>query len=257
MRERNLPTLDGRYWAAMVVASVLGTTAGDLVSNSVGLGFAGALLPLGVLFATVLVAERRTTRTSEAYYWVAVVVARMMATNLGDFIARTLGLGYGWVSFTDSVLVTVFLVATRPHAASRSGAPARKLVPTIDTRYWIALLLVSVMGTNAGDFLSSDTGLGLGGASLALGALLAAVLALELGARTGSRARYWTVIAVIRTAGTVTGDFLTNKLHLGFALGAGIAAALLAVILAVPWQDGRYHPPWLDEATEDRAIAEA
>jgi uncharacterized membrane-anchored protein len=47
MRESNLPAVDGRYWAAIVVASVLGTSFGDFVSNTLMLGFGGAALTVG------------------------------------------------------------------------------------------------------------------------------------------------------------------------------------------------------------------
>jgi uncharacterized membrane-anchored protein len=241
MRDRNVPTLDGRYWTAILVASVLGTTAGDFVSNDLGLGFAGALVPLGALFAGVMVAERRAVRTSEAYYWLAVVVARMAATNLGDFVARTLHLGYGWVSVSLGTLLGVFVLMTRaPARASATSTPGlattRKRLPITNARYWVALLIASVMGTTAGDFLSHDTGLGLERAALLLGAVLAAVLIVETRATAANEARYWAVIALVRTAGTCMGDLVTTGggLHLGFALGASLAATLLVVILLTP-----------------------
>jgi uncharacterized membrane-anchored protein len=166
-----------------------------------------------------------------------VVIARM--ANLGDFVARTLKLGYGWVSVTDGLLVATFLFATRPRAWSSASAGvdtgAEKLLPVTNMRYWLALLAVSVTGTNGGDFFSTDTGLGFARASLVLGVVLALAVAIEVRARTASEARYWMVIGVIRTSGTVMGDLLSNGLHMGFAVGATLAATLLLLILLVPW----------------------
>src|SRR3954463_2775645 len=105
MQLRNTPALDGRYWAAILLASVLGTTSGDFVSHDLGLGFAGALLPLLAIFAVIYIAERRAPRATEAYYWFAIVVTRAAATNLGDALARTLHLGYGAVSLFVAILL--------------------------------------------------------------------------------------------------------------------------------------------------------
>jgi uncharacterized membrane-anchored protein len=239
MKDRNVPVLDGRYWVAILVASVLGTTFGDFISEDLGLQYAGALLPLGAVFATVLLLERRAKITTVAWYWVAVVIFRSTATNLGDFISRTLKLGYGGVSVALGILLVAFVFITTRSSASaaftRVAGMGRKLL-TVDSRYWAALLIASVFGTTFGDWVSDDTGLGFGRASLLLGALLAMAVIVEIRAKTPSDARYWAIIALVRTTGTATGDFLSEGgPHLGFALGAILAAAVLVIILITPW----------------------
>jgi uncharacterized membrane-anchored protein len=239
MRDQNVPVLDGRYWVAILVASVLGTTFGDFVSEDLGLTFAGALLPLGVLFATVLLLERRARMTTVAWYWVAVVIFRATATNLGDFISRTLKLCYGGVSVTLGILLVAFVFITTRSSASaaftRGVGRGRKLL-RVDSRYWAALLIASVFGTTFGDWVSDDTGLGFGRASLLLGTVLTIAVIMETRAKTPNDSRYWAIIALVRTTGTAVGDFLSEGgPHLGFALGATLAATLLVIILIAPW----------------------
>ncbi len=239
MRHENVPTLDARYWIALLLASVVGTTFGDFVSEDLGLTFAGALTPLAAVFVLVLVGERRVSVTTVAWYWVAVIVFRSMSTNLGDTISRTLKLGYGGVSLALGLLLAVYIFAmTRSSnsvAFANVAGPKRKAL-TVNARYWVALLITSVFGTTFGDFMSDDTGLGFGRASLLLVGVLAVAVVLELRARRPSDARYWAIIALVRTAGTTVGDWLTEGgPGLGFAIGATLAAALLVVILAEPW----------------------
>nr|MBA2324190.1 hypothetical protein [Pseudonocardiales bacterium] len=239
MRHENVPVLDARYWLALLLASVVGTTFGDFVSEDLGLTFAGALVPLATVFALVLVAERRISIATVAWYWVAVIIFRSTSTNLGDTVSRTLGLGYGWVSLALGLLLAAYVFAMTRSSSSvafANAAGAERKALTVNARYWVALLIASVFGTTFGDFMSDDTGLGFGRASLLLVSILAVAVVVELRAKRPSDARYWAIIAVVRTAGTTVGDWMTEgEPGMGFALGAVVAAALLIVVLVEPW----------------------
>ncbi|MCA1845378.1 MAG: hypothetical protein LC792_19740, partial [Actinobacteria bacterium] len=172
-----------------------------------------------------------------AWYWVAVVIFRSTATNLGDTISRTLKLGYGGVSLILGIVLASFVFATirssRSAVTSRTGSGRKTL--NINSQYWAALLIASVFGTTFGDFVSDDTGLGFGRASLLLGTVLALAVLFDLRAAP-SDARYWAIIALVRTTGTAAGDWLTEGgPHLGFGPGALVAGGVLVFILITPW----------------------
>src|SRR5947209_3230331 len=84
MRARSLPVIDARYWVAISVASVFGANLGDLASHDLHLGHWRGLPVLAALFALVLLGERRTRAAGQAWYWLAIVLLRTAATNLGD-----------------------------------------------------------------------------------------------------------------------------------------------------------------------------
>ena len=92
MNIRNTPVTGPRYWAALSVASVLGANMGDFVSRVLQLGHTQGLLPLALIFGTILFAERRLRTTTEAYYWLAIVTMRTAATNIGDAMKHELAL---------------------------------------------------------------------------------------------------------------------------------------------------------------------
>ncbi len=241
MQDKNVPTLDTHYWIAILVASVLGTTFGDFVSNDLKLGFGGGLLVLSAVIAVIFIAENKVKWNSVVWYWAAIVATRTAATNLGDFLTRTLNLGNGLVAtLLTGVLIAFLLITSRSYQRgdSLSSAPnnARKLLPKTNTRYWIAILVASTLGTALGDFISSDLGLGLKLGALFLLIILALVFVFELSARTTNEPRYWALIGIIRTTGTVLGDYLTSEegLHLGFAAGASLSGSLLVIILLLP-----------------------
>lgn len=237
MKRQNVPVLDGRYWLAILVASVVGTTFGDFVSEDLGLTFAGAVIPLATVFLLVLFAERGARIATVAWYWVAVVIFRSTATTTGDTISRTLKLGYGGVSLVLGIVLALVVFATTRSsrsAVTTDTAVGRKTL-NVNSQYWAALLIASVFGTTFGDFVSDDTGLGFGRASLLLVTVLALAVLCDLRAAP-SDARYWAIIALVRTTGTAAGDWLTEGgPHLGFGPGALVAAGVLVVILITPW----------------------
>ncbi len=90
MRARNLPTIDAGYWAAIVAASICGTITGDLAAGPLGLGHVRGLLPLGAIFLAIIWAEKLLSWTTVAFYWLAIIVLRTMATNIADFATHDL-----------------------------------------------------------------------------------------------------------------------------------------------------------------------
>ena len=240
MRDKNVPVVDGRYWAAIVVASVLGTSFGDYVANTLELGFGGAALTVGSVLAVIFIAERTLPWRSVAWYWGAVVFTRTAATCLGDFLSRTADLGNGPVSAILAVFLVAYLFVlwrlfgAGPLNSGIEGAPKR--LPVTNARYWATMLAISTFGTTFGDFVADDMGYGLAWASLILGWLLAMVLLFETAAQSSNELRYWAVIALVRTAGTCIADYLTEEdgLNLGFGIGAALVCTLLLIILLAP-----------------------
>lgn len=61
MDRANTPQVGARYWVALCVASVFGANCGDFASHVLGLGHVRGLPVLALLFAAVLLGERRAT----------------------------------------------------------------------------------------------------------------------------------------------------------------------------------------------------
>src|SRR5215469_4286932 len=94
MRTRNVPTIDPGYWAAIVAASMCGTNTGDLAAGPLGMGHVRGVLPLGALFLAVVWAEKVLDWTTVAFYWLAIIIMRTMATNIADFATHDAKLSY-------------------------------------------------------------------------------------------------------------------------------------------------------------------
>ncbi|MFI0154748.1 hypothetical protein [Streptomyces lydicus] len=81
------------FWAAILVSNTLGTSMGDFLSDSSGLGYAGgALLVTGVL--AVLVGLMRVPAVPNVVlFWIAFVLTRPLGATAGDFLTKPLAKG--------------------------------------------------------------------------------------------------------------------------------------------------------------------
>jgi uncharacterized membrane-anchored protein len=244
MQIKNLPPINGRYWTAIVVASMAGANTGDFAARYLHLGHTRGLLPLALVFGAILWVENRAIRATEVYYWLAIIVLRTAATNLADLATHDLQLGY---TLTE-VLLAAFMVLLvgrdarrRPPVALIDSQPK---LPATDMPYWVAMLTAGTLGTALGDFVADETGLGLGWGSLVLTAIVALVLLIAYRYGKMTTPWYWLSIVAARTAGTTLGDLLASRrgVNLGLPVSTMCTLAALALIVAL-WprrQDGAF-----------------
>jgi uncharacterized membrane-anchored protein len=110
------------YWGAVLVTFALGTAAGDLATEALGLGFRVGALVFAALIAAILVAWRAGMNAVLAF-WLAYILTRPLGASLGDLLAQAReygGLGLGTVAtsavFLAAIAVLVFSIS----------APARR-----------------------------------------------------------------------------------------------------------------------------------
>ncbi len=232
MRYANVPTVDARYWTAISLASVFGCNMGDFVSLYLRWGHWLGLFPLAIIFAALIVCERHSVRTTEAWYWAVVIVLRTAATNIADLATHTFEWPYPWVILGLAVIQGLVILPVLPRLfQSGNGRTGR---PATDGWYWTSLLTAGALGTAIGDWAAEDLHLGTGGGTLVLGAIFAIILALRIRSRWTTKVSYWLAIIAVRSAGTTAGDWLafreepglSNGLHLGLPLSTAFTCAL-------------------------------
>ena len=109
------------YWGAILVTFALGTAAGDLATETLGLGFQVGALAFGSIIAAIAVAWRVGVNPVLAF-WLAYILTRPLGASLGDLLAQAHeygGLGLGTVT-TSALFLTV--IAVLVVAISRPGA---------------------------------------------------------------------------------------------------------------------------------------
>ncbi|POX42469.1 hypothetical protein C3486_05280 [Streptomyces sp. Ru73] len=110
---RDIVTFRGEalFWSAILVSNTLGTSMGDFLSDSSGLGYAGgALLVIGVL--AVLVALMGVPAVPNVLlFWIAFVLTRPLGATAGDFFTKPVakgGLDLGTAGSSALLLAVLF-----------------------------------------------------------------------------------------------------------------------------------------------------
>ena len=162
-----------------------------------------------------------------AYFWVIKVLCTTVGETFADNLNENLGLGLSGTSYLmGSLLVVVLVFQFR----------ARRYIPGI---YWLAVVLISVVGTLVSDNLV-ENGVTLEattiGFSIALIAVFGAWYAVERTLSvhtiytTRREAFYWLAILFTFALGTSAGDFLSEQLELGYLAALGIFAGAILVV---------------------------
>ncbi|MBK6014540.1 hypothetical protein JHN45_25820 [Streptomyces sp. MBT53] len=121
---RDIVTFRGEalFWSAILVSNTLGTSMGDFLSDSSGLGYAGgAALVTGALL--VLLALMKTPAVPNVLlFWIAFVLTRPLGATAGDFLTKPTakgGLDLGTAG-SSAVLLTVLVgLMTYAHLQER------------------------------------------------------------------------------------------------------------------------------------------
>jgi uncharacterized membrane-anchored protein len=96
------------YWAAILFTFSLGTSAGDLVAESTGLGYAyAALLFAGVIGLTFL-AYYYLKLNAILAFWIAYILTRPLGASLGDLLSQPVSAG--GIGLGTTVTSIIFLV---------------------------------------------------------------------------------------------------------------------------------------------------
>ena len=120
---------EGFYWAAVMVTFALGTAAGDLAANSLGLGYARSGLLFLVVFAVPGVLFAATRRWAVALFWTAYVLTRPLGAAFADQLAVPAarggaGLGTGPVSAVLLLVLAVLVGALVVRSRAERGREA-------------------------------------------------------------------------------------------------------------------------------------
>ena len=164
-------------------------------------------------------------------FWMLKLFAVTVGETAADFLAVNLNLG---LSTTSWIMAGVLVGALVMQFAQKKYAP----LP-----YWLAVVLVSIVGTLITDNLVDNLGLSLVTATAIFGTALAVTfvawfttegtLSIHTIFTTRREAFYWLAILLSFALGTAAGDLTAERLGVGYlASGLGYAAVIAAIAVA-------------------------
>jgi uncharacterized membrane-anchored protein len=110
------------YWATILFTFALGTSAGDLMAESIDLGYGPSALLFAGLIAVVALSFYGLRASAVLCFWIAYILTRPLGASLGDYLAKPViadGLGLGTV-FTSFVFLGFILILVSYLTVGRS-----------------------------------------------------------------------------------------------------------------------------------------
>ncbi len=104
------PRVEAFYWGAITFSQTLGTAAGDLATEALGLGFQLGVAAFGMLIAAVMMTYYLGANPVLSF-WLAYILTRPLGASLGDLLSQSHeygGLGLGTIQ-TSIVFLTVIV----------------------------------------------------------------------------------------------------------------------------------------------------
>ena len=177
-------------------------------------------------------AELRPNRVPQvtAEFWLIKLMAVTMGETAADFLAVNMGLGLT----TTSLIMTGVLIVALVVQFSR-----KRYVPW---SYWLAVLLISIVGTLVTDNLVDNLGVSLVTCTVAFTLALAATfwiwfrfertLSIHTIVTTRRESFYWLAILFTFALGTAAGDLVSEQFGLGY-LPTGILFGAIILSLSI------------------------
>lgn len=227
---RKLPHVTALFWVLKIIATTLGETGGDLLAQTMHVGYLVSTVIFLALFLAAVVLQLRARRFHPAIFWTVIALTSTAGTTLSDLMNRTGGIGYtGGALILTTGLAIVFVIWWR------SGQTLD--VENIATfrgeqLYWVAILFSNSLGTSSGDFLADSLGIGFRDSAVILSAIMLALLVAHYFTRINGIVLFWIAFVLTRPLGATAGDFLSKPLdHGGLNLGTMWTSAALVVML--------------------------
>jgi uncharacterized membrane-anchored protein len=160
------------------------------------------------------------------YFWIIKVLCTTVGETFADFLNDKLKLGLTNTTYIMGSLLIVTLLFQ---------FISRKYLASI---YWLAVVLLSIVGTLITDNLTDNFGISLVTTTVVFSVMLAVTfvawyaiektLSVHTIYTTRREAFYWSAILFTFALGTAAGDLVAERLHVGYLMSALMFAALIA-----------------------------
>ena len=116
------------YWSAILCTFALGTAAGDLATEALGLGFTWGAVSFGALIA-ITYAAWRMGGNAVLTFWIGYILTRPFGAALGDLLTQAktyggLGMGAMWTSALFLTVIVMLVAVAQFSVGSRMNAQA-------------------------------------------------------------------------------------------------------------------------------------
>lgn len=120
------------YWSAILCTFALGTAAGDLATEALGLGFTWGAVIFGGLIAVTCLAWR-LGGNAVLTFWIGYILTRPFGAALGDLLTQDhsyggLGLGAMWTSAIFLTIIVILVAIAQAGSSNRSLSTSHSII---------------------------------------------------------------------------------------------------------------------------------
>ncbi len=205
-----LPQITISFWIMKICATTLGETAGDLLAQTLKVGYAISSVILLSFFVVSLCVQLISKKYHPIIYWAVILATSTAGTTMSDFMDRTMALGYA----TGSLILVSLLVLILGiwYATEKSLSVTNVKSLRAEMFYWTAILFSNTLGTALGDFLADNSGLGFEGGAILIGTLLILIVLAYYFTKISHIILFWLAFVLTRPFGATFGDLLTKPI---------------------------------------------
>lgn len=225
-----IPAITLVFWIMKICATTLGETGGDLLAQTMNIGYGISSVILICFFFVTLIIQFFTKKYHPLIYWLVIVATSTAGTTMSDYMDRTMGLGYA----LGSLLLVCILVAILAFWRYSIGSLSVENIKTfkVELLYWMAILTSNTLGTALGDYLADNSGLGFGGGAALITGLLILIILAHYYTKISKVILFWIAFVLTRPFGATFGDLLTKSAEKGgYDFGTIGASIILASLL--------------------------
>ncbi len=220
------------FWIMKVIATTLGETAGDFISQGLNWGYYVGFAITVALLAIILFFQIQSEKYRPALFWLAIIATTTAGTEVSDLMDRSLGLGYA----VGSLILIACLLTTLAvwYYRDRDLSVYPIIKKDAETTYWIAVVFSNSLGTAFGDFLTDNMGLSYIQGALVTATVIIVVISLHYATKINAVLLFWLAFIFTRPFGATFGDFLTKPTAKGgLSLSRGYASIIALILLSV------------------------
>ena len=227
-----VPEITIYFWVIKVLATTVGETFADWLTETLGMTLTAATVVVGALLVATLVAQFRASRYVAPIYWLAVVLISVVGTLITDNLVDVVGVPL-WVTtvvFAVALGITFAVWYRVEHTLSIHSITSTRR----EAFYWLAILFTFALGTAAGDLLAEGLALGYLASALLFAGAIAAVAAAHYWFRLGAVLSFWIAYILTRPLGASIGDLLSqSKADGGLGLGTTTTSVIFLAAIAI------------------------
>ena len=218
------------FWIIKILATTVGETAADYLSENLGFGLTTTTWVMSALLAVVLVFQFRLRKYVPGVYWLAVVLLSIVGTLITDNLTDKYHVA---LATTTTIFAIVLALVFAVWYLSERTLSIHTIVTTRrEAFYWLAILFTFAFGTAAGDYLAETLDLGYWKSAIMFGGAIALITFAWRYLRLNAILAFWLAYILTRPLGASLGDYLSQAKSDG-GRGLGTTATSLIFLSAI------------------------